>query len=126
MVGRAVHLNDDLGSDRRIEVFENRGDCRQSRVITEKQQPRKLRAGIYAQSGELISDAHEVVFDFASENPRERELPLRFILSRKADDFNNQQVELRLEKPVDGTTHFSPYKAERYTILRAFTGDVDF
>lgn len=98
----------------------------QAEPVTDKQQPRKLRAGIYAQSGELISDAHEVVFDFASENPRERELPLRFILSRKADDFNNQQVELRLEEPVDGTTHFTKYKAERYTIRRAFTGDFDF
>jgi uncharacterized protein (TIGR02687 family) len=98
----------------------------QAEPVTDKQQPRKLRVGIYAQSGEMISDAHEVVFDFASENPRERELPLRFILSRKADDFNNQQVELRLEEPVDGTTHFSKYKAERYTIRRAFTGDFDF
>lgn len=98
----------------------------QAEPMTDKRQPRKLRVGIYALSGELISDAHEVTFDFASDNPRERELPLRFILSRKADEFNNQQVELRLDEPVDDTTHFTKYKAERYTVRRAFTGDFDF
>ena len=98
----------------------------QAEPVTDKQQPRKLRVGIYALSGELISDAHDVTFDFVSDNPRERELPLRFILSRKADDFNNQQVELRLDEPVDDTTHFTRYKVERYTVRRAFTGDFDF
>lgn len=52
-------------------------------------------------AGELISDSHELTFDFASENPRERELSVRFILSRKADEANNQQVELRLEEKVE-------------------------
>ncbi|MNJ03247.1 hypothetical protein D3C73_1634920 [compost metagenome] len=51
---------------------------------------------------------------------------MRFILSREADDANNQQVELRLEEQVEGTTHFTSYKSTRYTIRRSFTSEFDF
>ncbi|RYJ60919.1 BREX-1 system phosphatase PglZ type A [Pseudomonas songnenensis] len=98
----------------------------QTEAVTEKKQPRRIRAGLYTLDGELISDAHELTFDFASENPRERELAVRFILSRKADEANNQQVELRLEEQVEGTSHFTRYKAARYTIRRSFTSEFDF
>ncbi|MEZ5647240.1 MAG: hypothetical protein R3E99_19145 [Burkholderiaceae bacterium] len=77
----------------------------QREAITEKRQPRRPRAGLYTLAGELISDQHDLRFDFTSDNPRERELPLRLLLSRKADEANNQQVELRLEEPVEGTSH---------------------
>ncbi len=98
----------------------------QTEAVTEKKQPRTLRAGLRTLDGELISDQHELTFDFSSDNPRERELSVRFILSRKADEANNQQVELRLEEQVEGTTHFTPYKSTRYTIRRSFTSEFDF
>ncbi|WP_426427031.1 BREX-1 system phosphatase PglZ type A [Pseudomonas palmensis] len=98
----------------------------QTEAVTEKKQPRRLRAGLYTLDGELISDAHELTFDFASDNPRERELSVRFILSRQAEEANNQQVELRLEEQVEGTSHFTRYKAARYTIRRSFTSEFDF
>jgi hypothetical protein len=62
----------------------------------------------------------------SSDNPRDREVPVKFILSRKADSVNNQQVELRLDEPVDGTTHFTKYKSIRYTLRRSFTSEFDF
>lgn len=98
----------------------------QAQAVTEKLQGRKLRCGIYALDGELISDSHEMTFDLASDNPREREIPVRFMLSRKADDFNGQQAVLRLEELVDGTSHYRGYKSLRYTIRRSFTSDFDF
>ena len=98
----------------------------QSEAVTEKKQARRLRAGLYTLDGELISDSHELTFDFASENPRERELSVRFILSRKADEANNQQVELRLEEQIEGTSHVTQYKVTRYTIRRSFTSEFDF
>lgn len=98
----------------------------QTGPVTEKQQARRLKAGIYTPDGEQISDTHDLTFDFASDNPRERELPVRFILSRKADDFNNQQVELRLDEQVEGTTHFAKYKSVRYAIRRSFSSEFDF
>jgi hypothetical protein len=98
----------------------------QTEPVTDKKQARRLRAGIYTLAGESISDEHELTFDFASDNPRERELPVRFILSRKADEVNNQQVELRLDEQVESTSHYAKYKAVRYTVRRSFTSEFDF
>ena len=98
----------------------------QTEAVTEKLQPRRLRAGLFTLDGELVSDQHELLFDFSSANPRERELPVRFILSRKADEANNQQVELLLEETVEGTSHFTRYKAARYSIRRSFSSEFDF
>jgi len=95
-------------------------------AVTEKTQPRRLRAGIYAQSGELISDSHELVFDFRSDNPRERELPIRFLLSRQADAFNGQEVILKLDERHGETSHFREYRTARYMLRRSFSNDFDF
>lgn len=98
----------------------------QTEPVTEKRQPRRLRAGLFTLAGESISDTHDLTFDLSSENPRERELAVRLILSRSADAFNNQQVELRLDEPVEGTSHHTGYLAVRYTIRRSFTSEFDF
>ena len=98
----------------------------QTEAVTEKLQSRRLRAGLFTLDGELVSDQHELLFDFSSANPRERELQVRFILSRKADEANNQQVELLLEETVEGTSHFTRYKAARYSIRRSFSSEFDF
>ena len=98
----------------------------QSQAVTDKLQGRTLRAGIYTLAGELVSDSHELKFDLVSDNPRDREMPVRFVLSRKADEANGQQVVLRLEEPLEGTSHFREYKTLRYTIRRSFTSDFDF
>ena len=98
----------------------------QTEPATEKVQPRRLRAGIYTQDGVLISDRHELLFDLASENPRDREMPVRFILTQNADKANEQEVLLRLAEQVEGTAHYREYKTVRYILRRAFTSDFDF
>jgi uncharacterized protein (TIGR02687 family) len=98
----------------------------QAEPVTEKRHPRRLRVGLYSLADEPISDLQELSFDIASSNPREREVAVRLILSRKADDYNNQQVELRMEEPVDGTSHYIRYQSVRYTIRRSFTSEFDF
>jgi uncharacterized protein (TIGR02687 family) len=98
----------------------------QTEPVTDKRQPRRLRAGLYTLAGEAISDVQDLSFDMMSSNPREREVAVRFLLSRKADAYNNQQIELRLEEPVDGTSHYTRYQAVRYTIRRSFTSEFDF
>ena len=98
----------------------------QTAPVTDKRQPRRLRVGLCSLDGEPISDVQELSFDMASDNPREREVAVRFILSRKADNYNNQQVELRLEEPVEGTSHHTRYQSVRYTIRRSFTSEFDF
>jgi uncharacterized protein (TIGR02687 family) len=98
----------------------------QTEPVTEKVRPRRLRAGIYTQDGVLISDRHDLLFDLPSENPREREISVRFILTQEADDANEQEVLLRLEERVKGTAHYREYKTARYILRRAFTSDFDF
>ncbi len=98
----------------------------QSEPVTDKIQPRTFRAGIYTGAGDLISDVHDLTFDLAAENPRERELQVRFVLTRKADEANGQEVILRLEERHAGTSHYKEYKSLRYLMRRSFTSDFDF
>jgi len=98
----------------------------QQDAVTEKSRSRHLRAGIYSQSGELISDSHDLVFDFRSENPREREHQVRFLMSRKADEYNGQEVILKLEEQHGETSHYREYRSARYVLRRSFTNDFDF
>jgi uncharacterized protein (TIGR02687 family) len=98
----------------------------QSKPVTDKVQARRLRAGLYTEKGDLISDSHELSFDLISENPRERELQVRFVLTRKADEANGQEVILKLEEKHAGTTHYKTYKSIQYKLRRSFTSDFDF
>lgn len=98
----------------------------QAQPVTDKVQARTLRAGIYTQDGDLISDAHDLAFDLTSENPRERELQVRFVLTSKADGANGQEVILRLDEKITGTSHYREYKSIRYLMRRSFTSDFDF
>ena len=97
----------------------------QNGPVTDKIQARRLRIGLYASDGELISDSHELSFDLVSENPREREQKLRLVLSKRADAYNQQQVILKLEEIVAGTTHYQEYKSVPFTLRRSFTSDFD-
>jgi hypothetical protein len=80
---------------------------------------------LYAGDGELISDSHEITFDLLSENPRERELKLRLLLSKNADEYNQQQVMLKMEELEAGSSHFKDYKTVPFTLRRSFTSDFD-
>lgn len=92
---------------------------------TDKVRERIVRVGLYGSDGELISDSHELQFDLDSENARERELKVRLVLSKAADRYNNQQITLKLEEPVPGTSQYKPFKAITYTLRRSFTSDFD-
>ena len=98
----------------------------QAGPVTDKIQPRVLRVGIYTEAGDLISDSRDMAFDLLSDNPRERELQVRFVLTRKADEVNGQEVILKLEEKHAGTSHYKVYKSLRYTMRRSFTSDFDF
>jgi len=98
----------------------------QAQPASDKVQGRTLRAGIYTESGDLISDCHELIFDLTSDNPRERELRARFVLTRKADAANGHEVLLKLEERVGATSHYHEYKSVRYLVRRSFTSDFEF
>jgi len=98
----------------------------QTEPVTGKKRPRILRAGIYTKDGELISDEHNLTFDLTFENPREREMQVRFLMTKKADEANGQDVTLRLDELIAGTNKYREYKSVIYTMRRSFTSDFDF
>ena len=98
----------------------------QREAATDKLLPRVLRAGIYTLDGILISDIHTLTFDLTSDNPREREMKVRFLLSQNADDANGKEVVLKLEEQVDKTSHFKEYATMSYQMRRSFSSDFDF
>ena len=51
---------------------------------------------------------------------------MRFVLTRKADEANGQEVILPLEEKHAGTSHYKEYKSLRYLMRRSFTSDFDF
>ena len=98
----------------------------QTLPVSAKVQARELVAGIYAADDTLISDEHVLQFDFTSNNAREREMPRKFLLSREADKFNNQDVFLKLRQPYGKTSRFEDYTSHRFQLKRGITTDFDF
>ncbi|MBY5873815.1 BREX-1 system phosphatase PglZ type A [Rhizobium leguminosarum] len=98
----------------------------QVQPVSEKMRSREVLAGIYAMDGTLISDEYTLVFDFSSDNPREREMPRKFLLSRDADRFNNQDVILKLCERVGKTSRYQDYATHRFELRRGITTDFDF
>ena len=50
---------------------------------------------------------------------------VRFVLTHKADEANNQEVILKLEERHAKTSHFKEYKSLPYRMRRSFTSDFD-
>lgn len=122
----AVEVDILRGSNSLITTEELTVSLYQSTPVTEKNQPRVLRVGVYTESGELISDSYEMTFDLRSENPRAREQQVNLIFTRRIDELNGQEVVLKLEEKVGGTSHYKEYKSLKYTVRRSFTSDFDF
>ncbi len=98
----------------------------QTEPVSAKVHPRTLRAGLYTQQNVPISDTHDLRFDLSSENPRAREVSVRFVLSSKANQANEQEVILKLEELIPDTNRYREYKSVRYLLRRSFTSDFDF
>jgi uncharacterized protein (TIGR02687 family) len=98
----------------------------QAQPVSEKMRARELLVGIYALDGTLISDEYPLTFDFRSDNAREREMPRKFLLSREAERFNNQDVVLKLRERVGKTSHYQDYAGHRFQLRRGITSDFDF
>ena len=134
-----VHINKKRPTDRadvKVEILRNSNNIitsgqvaatlYQTGPVTDKIQPITRRIGIYTKDDTLISDEQELIFDFTSDNPRDRELRVRLVLSREADDYNEQEVYLKLKSKHQGTSHDEEHGSLPYIIRRSFTTDFDF
>lgn len=98
----------------------------QTDLVNDTNLPRNIRAGIYADDGELLSDHFNYVFDISEGSERQREVKHRFQLSAKASGkYKNQRVKLLLQEPVDGSSKWKLYKDYYYTLNISFTNDFD-
>lgn len=97
----------------------------QTEPVTEKVQPRTLRAGIYV-GEKLISNQAERIFDQPSDDKRDRYQSAQMLLSQDANEFNNRTVEFRLEEQIPNTTQWRVYQRVQYLLRRSFTSDFDF
>ena len=97
----------------------------QSEPVSDKVQPRTVRAGLYV--GEtLISNQIELTFDQTSADKRDRYQSAHMLLSKDANDFNNRAVEFRLEERIPNTNQWRVYAKATYTLKRSFASDFDF
>ena len=97
----------------------------QSEPVSDKVQPRTLRAGLYV-SETLISNLMTLTFDQTSDDKRDRYQSAQMLLSQDANDYNNRAVEFRLEERIPNTSQWRVYAKTIYTLKRSFASDFDF
>ena len=97
----------------------------QDRPVADKILPRTLRVGVFAPDGTALSEVRTLTFDSADLEPRQREKNIGLTLSRAADEYNNQEVEIRLEEALAGTSQTAVYKSHRVKLQKPFASDFD-
>jgi uncharacterized protein (TIGR02687 family) len=97
----------------------------QSEPVAERCLMLNLRVGFFSKSGILLSDSKNLRFDSTESDARQRERVERFLFSKEADAFNNQDILLRLEEAIPGTSQFAHYVEFPYRLRRAFESDFD-
>ena len=97
----------------------------QDQPVADKVLPRTLRVGVFTVDGLPLSEVRTMTFDAADTDPRHREKSVVLTLARTADEYNNQEVELRLEETITGTTQNVVYKSHRIKLQKPFASDFD-
>lgn len=92
----------------------------QSEPVSDKVQPRSLRAGLYVGETLISTDPQpELTFDSASAEQRDRYQSVQLLLNKDANDYNNRHVEFRLEEKVPNTMQWRVYEKGIYTLKRS-------
>lgn len=97
----------------------------QDRSAVDKILPRSLRIGVYAKDGTVLSEMKTLTFDSREAEARQRESTVILVLSHAADAHNNNEVIIRLEEAVPGTSQLVTYKAQSVKLQKPFTSDFD-
>jgi uncharacterized protein (TIGR02687 family) len=95
-------------------------------VEPKKRLPLQLRIGLYAKADGALLCAHRtVLLDSAASEARQREQQVVLELSNAADDYNNQTLELRLERQLDGVATPVPHKTVELKLQWPFGRDFE-
>ena len=97
----------------------------QKMVAGDKMLPRDIKAAFYTTDNVLISDLNNLKFDSRDNDAAAREQRKIFVFTSEAAKLNGQDVYLKLEESIDGTTQFKTYKIITYRMLIAFSIEFD-
>lgn len=97
----------------------------QKQPVAEKIQPRQIRAGFYTGAGQLISEVITFLFNSTESDAMAREKRQSFLFTSEASKHNGQDVYLKLEEEIEGTSQFKIYKSITYRMLIAFSSEFD-
>lgn len=86
---------------------------------------RQLRAVFVAADGTEITPSKTMSFDSPSTVPRDRETMVVFVLSAEAKQYNKQQVFLKIEELIPGSTHYNEIERRPYKLNRSVIYDDD-
>ncbi|MBK9543673.1 MAG: BREX-1 system phosphatase PglZ type A [Bacteroidetes bacterium] len=97
----------------------------QKQPLADKILQRQLKAGIYSANNKLISDVVTLLFNSIDPDSVAREKRHTFLLTSEASKYNGQDVQLRMEEQIEGTTQYKIYKTNSYRMLIAFSSEFD-
>ena len=97
----------------------------QKQPVADKIQPRQIKAGFYTGAGQLISDVITLLFNSTISDAMAREKRQSFLFTADAIKQNGQDVYLKLEEQIEGTSQFKIYKSITYRMLIAFSSEFD-
>lgn len=112
-----------LGKQSRITQMSQSVKFYQTEEATDKVKGVTLRLGFYTSDGEIISDSVTITFDSTSADSGQREQKHTFKFKNIISKLNGQTVTLRMERQVDNTTQFAPYREEEYKLSIMFEAE---
>ena len=114
---------DILGKQSRITQMSQSVKFYQTEEVTDKVKGMTLRLGFYTTEGDIISDSVTLTFDSTSADSQQREQKHTFKFKNVISKLNGQTVTLRMERQVDNTTQFAPYREEEYKVSVMFEAE---
>lgn len=114
---------DILGKQSRITQMSQSVKFYQTEEATDKVKGMTLRLGFYTTDGDVISDSVTLTFDSTSAESQQREQKHTFRFKNVISKLNGQTVTLRMERQVENTTQFAPYREEDYKVSVMFEAE---
>lgn len=95
----------------------------QNEPVSEKVKEVTLRFGFYDQAGNLLSDSITLTFGSTSEDSTQREQKHRFMFKRQLSELNGQEIYLRKEQQVAGSSQFKKLEDIAYKVSVLFMAE---
>lgn len=89
-------------------------------IANEKTKGVTLRLGFYDSAGDIVSDSVVMTFDSTSNDSLQREQKHTFRFRNTISQLNGQEVILRMERQIENTDQYAPYREEVYKVKVMF------